>query len=178
MPHVIEQAKSGRASCKGCSESIAKDTLRLGEEVPNPFSDGQMSFKWYHLQCGAKKKPSALRQALESTDIDIPEKPRLLEIIKESAREEKPTVCPYAEESPSGRAACAQCSEKIEKGAMRIAVQSDFEVGAFARKKYLHPACALDHTGESAEELMEKIRTNSINLYDSELEAVESEIYG
>ena len=46
MPHKIEPAPSGRASCRGCKEPIAKGALRFGEETPNPYSeDGGMSFR-------------------------------------------------------------------------------------------------------------------------------------
>ena len=54
MAHVIEPAKSGRASCRTCREPIAKGELRLGEEVPNTFSDsGEATHVWHHLACAA-----------------------------------------------------------------------------------------------------------------------------
>ena len=36
MANVIEEAKSGRASCRTCKKTIAKGELRLGVEVANP----------------------------------------------------------------------------------------------------------------------------------------------
>lgn len=33
LPFKVEYAKSGRASCRGCKQPIAKDTLRLAVMV-------------------------------------------------------------------------------------------------------------------------------------------------
>jgi len=39
MANHIEEAKSGRASCRTCKKTIAKSELRLGVEVTTQFSD-------------------------------------------------------------------------------------------------------------------------------------------
>lgn len=33
LPYMVEYAKSGRASCKGCKTPIAKDTIRIAVMV-------------------------------------------------------------------------------------------------------------------------------------------------
>ncbi len=66
MPHVIEPATSGRAKCRGCGERIAKDELRFGERLPNPFAEGEMTL-WFHPLCGAYKRPQPLLEALGET---------------------------------------------------------------------------------------------------------------
>jgi hypothetical protein len=44
----VEPAKSGRATCKGCMQKIAKDTLRVGKE----YDTGQyQGVAWKHLTC-------------------------------------------------------------------------------------------------------------------------------
>ena len=48
MGNVIEEAKSGRASCRTCKKAIAKGELRFGEEAPNAFGDTP-SMRWHHL---------------------------------------------------------------------------------------------------------------------------------
>src|SRR5947209_5684823 len=54
MPHKIEPAPSGRASCRGCKAPIAKGDLRFAEELANPYSDeGGTSFRYWHLACAA-----------------------------------------------------------------------------------------------------------------------------
>ena len=39
MANVIEEAKSGRASCRTCKKTIAKGELRLGVETANQFGN-------------------------------------------------------------------------------------------------------------------------------------------
>nr|KAF6279966.1 poly(ADP-ribose) polymerase 1 [Myotis myotis] len=46
----VEYAKSGRASCKKCSESIPKDALRMAIMVQSPMFDGKVPH-WYHFSC-------------------------------------------------------------------------------------------------------------------------------
>lgn len=178
MPHIIEEAKSGRASCRTCKQAIAKGELRLGEEVPNAFAEGEMTFHWHHPSCAAKKKPAALKQALESTSVDVPNKDELLQTIETSGKTEKPTTFPYAEHAPTSRSSCISCGEKIEKGDLRIAVETEVETGSFSRKGagYLHPGCSIDHTEDA--DLFDKVKGNSLNLTAAELEALEEEING
>ncbi|XP_021313432.1 polynucleotide 3'-phosphatase ZDP isoform X2 [Sorghum bicolor] len=45
----VEYAKSGRSTCKGCNENIAKGALRLGASFPDPR--GYENNKWYHVAC-------------------------------------------------------------------------------------------------------------------------------
>ncbi|CAO1945044.1 unnamed protein product [Urochloa humidicola] len=46
---LVEYAKSGRSTCKGCNENIAKAALRLGASAHDPR--GYDSTKWYHVAC-------------------------------------------------------------------------------------------------------------------------------
>mmetsp|Transcript_16113 Transcript_16113/g.19686 ORF Transcript_16113/g.19686 Transcript_16113/m.19686 type:complete len:457 (+) Transcript_16113:117-1487(+) len=46
----LENAKSGRASCKKCKEKIAKGELRIGETSEVPGSD-YTTTKWIHVEC-------------------------------------------------------------------------------------------------------------------------------
>ncbi len=174
MTHMIEAAKTGRASCRSCKQVIAKGELRVGEEVPNQFTPGEMTYNWHHLPCAAKKKPSVLKQAMESTDIEIPDKADLLSTIENSAKNEKPTTFPAAEHAPTGRASCLACGEKIEKGALRVGVEAEGDGSPFMRRgpSYLHPQCAASHTGEDAIELFDKVKANSHNLSPDELEVL------
>ncbi|KAL6845120.1 hypothetical protein ACP4OV_024615 [Aristida adscensionis] len=45
----VEYAKSGRSTCKGCSENIPKGALRLGAFAHDPR--GFETTKWYHVAC-------------------------------------------------------------------------------------------------------------------------------
>jgi len=50
MSWKVEPAKSSRATCKTCSQSIQKGELRLGE--PSLF-DEHITYRWHHLTCAA-----------------------------------------------------------------------------------------------------------------------------
>jgi hypothetical protein len=177
MAHMIESAKSGRASCRTCKTTITKGELRMGEEVANAFSPGEMTFNWHHLHCAAKKKPSVLKQALETTEVEIPDKDELLKTIETSGKAEKPTTYPYGEPAPTSRALCISCGEKIEKGNLRVAVESPNDGGNFMpRASYLHPHCAPEHAETAAEELFEKVKANSLNLSADQLTLLEDEM--
>lgn len=178
MGHIIEAAKTGRASCRSCKKPIGKGELRVGEEVPNAFSDGDMTFNWHHLECAAQKKGAVLKQALETTELDIPDKDNLLKTASSNAKKEKPSNFPYAEEAPTSRSSCLACGEKIEKGNLRVAIEAEVDTGAFVRKGpgYLHPGCACEHVEEDSEELMEKIRSNSTSLSDAQLGDLEEQL--
>lgn len=178
MGHVIEAAKSGRASCKVCKKKIDKGELRLGEEVPNPFSEGEMSFRWHHLECGAKKKPSVLTEALNETETEVPNKDELLKKAEENAIKEKPTKVPFAEFASSARSSCVHCSEKIDKGDLRLAVNADTDPSGFGfRKGFLHPGCSSDFLDDDLQEVFSQIQTNSKGLEEKDFEAVEAEMF-
>jgi poly [ADP-ribose] polymerase len=174
MAHMIEAAKTSRASCRTCKKPITKGELRFGEEVPNAFAPGEMTYNWHHLPCAAQKKPSALKQALEANGIEVPNKDELLQTIQVSAKSEKPSTLPYAEHAPTARALCPRCGGKIEKGDVRVAIPAEADAGAFmsTAPRYVHPGCAAEQTGEDPVELFEKIKANSLNLDESELKSL------
>lgn len=54
---IVEHAKSGRATCKGCNRSISKGALRIGvKQISANDENDEHSFskeplKWYHSEC-------------------------------------------------------------------------------------------------------------------------------
>ncbi|HEY4223867.1 MAG TPA: hypothetical protein VGO62_21075, partial [Myxococcota bacterium] len=153
---------------------IAKGELRFGEEVPNQFAAGEMTYQWHHLECAAKKKPGPFKAALDSTDVDVPNKAELEKLIGDAAKTVKPSTFPYAEHAPTGRSTCMACNEAIPKGELRVAVEREVDTGAFVTKGagYLHAACALGHVGEEAEPFFAKLKTNSPGLEAGDLQAL------
>src|SRR5690606_22843160 len=69
MPHVMESAKTGRAKCRGCDRRIEKGDIRFGERVPNVFGEGETTL-WFHLRCGAYKRPEPFLETLASHEIE------------------------------------------------------------------------------------------------------------
>lgn len=179
MAHTIEPAKSARANCKTCRKKIEKGELRLGEEAPNPFIEGEMGYRWHHLKCGAKAKSAVLLEALELVEIEVPEKEELLKIIEKSETTEKPARSPYAEYAKTGRSSCIECKETIEKGELRINVYVEPEIeGGFGRKGFVHPSCSAQYSNGDINELMKEIKANSSNLEVDDIKKLEKMLVG
>jgi poly [ADP-ribose] polymerase len=181
MANVIEEAKSGRASCRTCKKPIAKGELRFGEEAPNAFGD-QPSLRWHHLMCAAEKLPAELKAALDAHPDPIPNRDELDKAMTESLSKGrgKPGGFPYADRAPTGRARCIQCQQPIDKDSIRVAVEREIETGGMVQKaaRYMHPACVaanLEASGEDKEALVEGLRTNS-RLAPPDLDAAISAI--
>ncbi len=181
MANVIEEAKSGRASCRTCKKTIAKGELRLGVEAVTQFSDTP-SLQWHHVLCGAGKLPVELKEALDSYVGDVPNRAELDVAMADAIKKggAKPAGFPYVDRAPTGRAKCMQCSEPIEKQSLRVAVERELETGSFQTRGagYLHPKCVaenLENIGGSPEELIEGLRKNS-RLPAEDLDSVIGEL--
>jgi hypothetical protein len=181
MGHVIEIAKTGRASCRSCKKPIGKGELRLGEEVANAFAAGETTYQWHHLPCAAKKKPVALEEALATTDVEVADKQALLTEIAANKKNQKPSTFPYAERAKTSRSTCISCNESIEKGTLRVAVEREVDTGSFVTSGagYLHGACASGWIEENAPvdgDLAALIAKNSPGLEASDIDALKLEL--
>ena len=176
MANVIEEAKSGRASCRTCKKPIAKGELRFGEEAPNAFGDAP-SMRWHHLMCAAERLPAELKAALDAHPAPVPNRAELDQAMTDALAKGrgKPGGFPYADKAPTGRAKCIQCQQPIEKDSIRVAVEREIETGGMVTKaaRYMHPACVaanLEASGEDKDALIEGVRANS-RLQESDLDA-------
>jgi len=167
MANVIEEAKSGRASCRTCKKPIAKGELRFGEEAPNAFGDAP-SMRWHHLACAADKLPAELKAALDEYPGTVDNRAELDQRMADALAKgrAKPGGFPYADKAPTGRARCIQCSQPIEKDSVRVAIEREIDTGAMVTKGagYLHPACVaayVEAQGGDKGELVEGLRQNS-----------------
>ncbi len=183
MANVIEEAKSGRASCRSCKKAIAKGELRLGVEQMTQFSDTP-SMQWHHLMCAAQKLPGELKGALAAFDGDMPNRAEIEKAMQDAIKsgKAKPGAFPYIDKAPTGRAKCMQCDETIEKDSWRVAVEREVDVGGFMRKSpgYMHPKCVaenLENVGGTMEELVEQVKANSL-IDESDLDSVVEEMQG
>src|SRR6185295_11353544 len=118
MANVIEEAKSGRASCRTCRKAVAKGELRFGVETQTQFSDTP-SMQWHHLLCAASKLPDELKAALAEYAGEIPNRAEIDAALEQAAKKAsaKPAAFPYVDRAPTGRARCMQCGQSIEKAA-------------------------------------------------------------
>lgn len=185
MAHTIEEAKSGRASCRTCRKPIAKGELRFGEEVENQFADGgETTYRWHHLACAAGSKTDELRSALaasEAAPVISAELRAELDVLMSNADAKKPPPFPHADKAPTGRAKCQGCGEGIPKGDIRVAVEREIERGMTVTKGagYLHPKCAaayVEQNGGTHAELTEGLRANTRELSEQELETLFTEV--
>ncbi|HEX7843776.1 MAG TPA: hypothetical protein VF469_40155 [Kofleriaceae bacterium] len=181
MANVIEEAKSGRASCRTCRKPIGKGELRLGVETQNQFSDTP-SLAWHHLPCAAAKHPDELRAALAEYPGEVPGRAELDAAMDAAAKKAsaRPSGFPYVDRAPTGRAKCLQCEQPIEKGSFRIAVERELEIGGNVTHGagYLHPACVgenLGGIGGSLGDLIVGLRAHS-KLPEDELDGVIADI--
>jgi len=181
MANLIEEAKSGRASCRTCKQAIAKGELRLGVEQQTQFSDAP-SMQWHHLACGAQKLPAELAEAMSAYPGTIANRAELEQLMAEALKKghAKPGGFPHTDRAPTGRAKCIQCGEPIAKDSFRVAVEREIDTGAMVTRgaRYLHPKCVeanLETTGDAKEELIAGLRANS-RLASNDLEAVIAEI--
>src|SRR6266705_3512031 len=98
MANVIEEAKSGRASCRTCKKPIAKGELRLGVETVTQFSDTP-SMQWHHLLCAAGKLPAELKEAIAAYSGTIPNQAEIDKAMGDALKKghAKPAGFPYAD---------------------------------------------------------------------------------
>lgn len=162
---VLETAPSGRAKCKGCGKPIAKDYLRLGEQLPNPFGEGDMTL-WFHPICAAHKRPEVLLEVeaaqaavtaemrnIAQVGIDHPRLPRIDGV----------------ERASSGRARCRHCRELIERDAWRVPL-SIYREGMFNPMGFIHAQCAAEYFGTDA--LLPRLTHFASELGDREIESL------
>ena len=177
MANVIEEAKSGRASCRTCRKAIAKGELRFGEEAASGFGD-EPQLRWHHLACAAEKLPAELRAVLGSYAGEVPDRAALDKKIDDALAggRGKPGGFPYADKAPTGRAKCIECKEPIAQGSTRVAIERELETGTMVTRGagYMHPACVKPWAAKAENDLHELVagvRANS-RLTDGDLNAV------
>ncbi|XP_060772355.1 poly [ADP-ribose] polymerase 1 [Neoarius graeffei] len=130
--YKAEYAKSGRASCKKCKETIAKDSLRMAIMVQSPMFDGKVPH-WHHFSC------FWLRTAVQSTsdisgfsDLRWEDQEKVKKAIesggsvggkagRKGAGKGEKTLNDFAVEyAKSNRSTCKGCEQKIEKDQIRV----------------------------------------------------------
>jgi poly [ADP-ribose] polymerase len=173
MAHTIEVAKTGRARCRTCRQTIEKGALRFGEEQPSAFGEGNQ-WVWQHLACAAKKKPGPVREAMAAFEGEIPDRAGLEAALAEA--DQNATAFPHAERAPTGRSKCQHCSEPIEKGALRVAFERELDMGGAPRigAGYLHAACAAEYLEDA--DLMATLLKNSRGLDEADLAELHEQV--
>jgi poly(ADP-ribose) polymerase-like protein len=172
LPHQIQPASSGRSKCRGCGKPIAAGELRFGENLPNPFAEGDMT-QWFHLACGAYKRPEAFLETVEALTEPLPDGERLSAEAKRGTAHHRLPRINGAERAPSGRAQCRHCRATIDKGAWRIPLVF-FEEGRFEAAGSIHVRCAQPYF-ETAD-VLPRVKHFAPDLTEADLREIEAEL--
>jgi hypothetical protein len=154
MPSTIEAAPSGRARCRSCKIVIDKGELRLGAAVPNAFGEGEAKH-WYHLACGAERRPEAFLEAADAAGLELPNESQLRSRAAVGMAHPRWTRIVRVERASTGRARCRHCKEAIAKDELRVVLEF-IEDGMANAAGFVHPACMLDYAG-TLEGLLERV---------------------
>ncbi|HSD65295.1 MAG TPA: hypothetical protein VLF95_01270 [Vicinamibacteria bacterium] len=171
---MIEPAPTGRAKCRGCGEAIPAGELRFGERLPNPFADGETTH-WFHLECGAFKRPEPFLEALAGREEPFDDRERLEGEAKRGLAHRRLPRIDGAERSPSGRAQCRSCREPIAKGAWRIRLVF-YEEGRFEPSGSIHGRCCRAYLETT--DVLPRLRRFAPGLGDADLEEIRQELDG
>jgi hypothetical protein len=181
MPHLIEAAPTGRAKCRGCGGKIDAGALRFGEALPNPFAEGETTH-WFHLDCGAFKRPEPFLEALAARTEPLDGREDLEAAARAGVEHPRLARVDGAERAPSGRAQCRQCREPIAKDAWRISLVF-WEEGRFNAAGSVHVRCAPVYFGIPAGEaaggsgVMARVRRFAPALTDDDAGQIERELF-
>ncbi|KAK7863506.1 hypothetical protein R5R35_009060 [Gryllus longicercus] len=142
LPYRAEYSKSGRASCRGCKNQIAKETLRLAVLVQSPMFDGKVPH-WYHFMCFfGKQRPKTTGDIAHFESLRWEDQEKIKKKIESVAslpaepakgkgkgkkRAGPGGIADFSiEYSKSSRATCRGCEQKIMKAKVRVS-KKDYE---------------------------------------------------
>ena len=167
MPHVIESAASGRATCRGCGTRIASGVLRFGERLPNPYSDegGDMTH-WFHMGCAAYRRPEPFLETLPEAAGPIDDLERLTREAQLGVAHRRLPRVSAAGRAPTGRATCRACKTLIEKDTWRIALVF-YDEGRFVPSGFIHARCVSPYLETT--EVMDRIHHFTPDLSAADL---------
>jgi hypothetical protein len=172
IAQTIEPAASGRARCRGCGKPIGKGELRLGARLPNPFVEGELTL-WFHLVCGAYKRPQPYLEAAAKTKETVDNAEWLETEARRSLAHKRLPRLNGAERAPTGRARCRSCRELIDKGTWRISlVFYDDVEGRFEPSGFIHPKCAKEYFG--TDDIVARLEHFSPELKPSDIDELRS----
>lgn len=147
--HHFELASSGRSKCRSCGLSIAKQSIRFGEHLPNPFGDGDM-VHWHHPECAAHRRPEPLLETLNNpaamtefaAELDIAS---LLATTDTTLAHPRLQRMGKLQQASSGRARCRHCKQLIAQEAWRLPLIF-FNDDTYSTSGFIHLSCVAEYT--------------------------------
>ena len=86
LPYRTEYAKSGRAGCMACKETIPKDSVRMAIMVQSPFHDGKNP-RWHHFECFFKKYRPKVEDIAHFANLKYEDQKRIEKAIEKAIEE-------------------------------------------------------------------------------------------
>lgn len=174
MAHVIEQATTGRAMCRGCGARIAAGEQRFGERLPNPYGDDEAeTTHWFHVPCAAFRRPEPFLEALAAAETPMADRERLEHEARIGMAHDRLPRLSTAGRAPTGRANCRSCREPIAKDAWRIALLY-YDEERFSPSGFIHARCAPAYFETTA--VIDRLKHFSPALSEAELAEICAEL--
>ena len=150
LPFQADYAKSSRASCKQCSNTIQKESLRIASVTQSSKWDGKLT-RWFHYSCFFERnRPKTVLDIEGFNELRWDDQEKIKKKLGDpgdgtiNLTKISDFLIEYA---ASGRASCRTCEEKLLKGELRISVMGhDERYGAV--KRWRHPKCFKDSMEE------------------------------
>jgi hypothetical protein len=99
---------------------------------------------WFHVPCGAFKRPEAFLEAIESTSESVDDPETLIAAARLGVERRRVPRVDGAQLAPTGRAKCRSCREAIPKQSWRVRLVY-FEDGRFEPSGFVHAACVPEY---------------------------------
>ncbi len=168
--HTFELASSGRSKCRGCGAQIAKDSLRFGERVENPFGEEDATH-WHHPQCAAHRRPESLAEALADLTYDGDDRTTIVVDCTRALANPRLQRLGVAERAASARARCRHCKEAIDGQTWRLPLVF-FDEGMYSKSGFIHACCVKSYCG--TDEVWPTVACYAVALESSELDDLEA----
>jgi Poly(ADP-ribose) polymerase and DNA-Ligase Zn-finger region len=172
VPHLIEPASSGRSKCRGCGARIEAGTLRFGESLPNPFAEGDTT-QWFHLDCGAFKRPEPFLEALEAHRDPLDDRESLAAAARAGLEHRRLPRVNGVERASTARAQCRSCREAIAKDEWRIPLVY-WEEGRFSPSGFIHVKCSRAYF--ETVDVLPRARRFGSDLSEEDLRQIQAEL--
>lgn len=143
--YQVDYAKSGRSSCKKCSNKIENNSLRLAVVEKSYTYQGKM-VKWFHHHCFFEENHSATTEEMDGFADLKSEDQEMIKLMIKNSKKDEPVIKDSKKDkikggvasggkdegasasgsdfstdySKTGKSVCRGCDDKISKGEVRL----------------------------------------------------------
>ena len=86
LPGILENASTGRSSCRACRQQIAGGTVRFGVLDLRKGLSERPTYRWFHPSCAAKVVPESLGPVLRDSELVFAQRDSLWQGLPEAAQ--------------------------------------------------------------------------------------------